>query len=409
LLPRKSFTNILFREKLTIRKPNLSTIVRKTPFGTESLLTLPSVSAARLDVSTRRKFTRWGLIGGNFLLLLGICLFVLTNRSASQTVRSSTINSAVSTASSISNPLDQLSSAQIALQAAQMTRVPELTAVKNQADTEAAMLAVVPSDSMVLAKPQVVETALKSKKDIIKYLTQQGDSITSIADAHHVSANSIRWSNNVTGDAIGSGKTIFIPPAEGIIYQVKSTDTIDSITSKYQAAKDVFVAVNDAESGKLAVGDYVWIPNGVQPAAVTKFASVSTGGFAWGYGPIYASNGYDYGYCTWWAALRRSQIGSPVPSNLGNAITWKNLAAAAGLGVGTRPASGAVIWTPVSYGYGHVGFVERVNPDGSIWVSDMNSHGFASMDQNSGGAGGWGRVSYRYLTPDQAANFWYIY
>lgn len=101
-------------------------------------------------------------------------------------------------------------------------------------------------------------------------------------------------------------------------------------------------------------------------------------------------------------------MGHPVPSNLGNACTWKNLAVVAGFGVGTKPAAGAVIWSPGGC-LGHVGFVERMNEDGSIWVSDMNSRGFAAMDVNSVRAGGWNRVSYRLLDPDQAANFWYIY
>ena len=342
-------------------------------------------------------------------LLLLVAIFILSNRTASQTIRSGTVNSAITTTKSLPSPLDQLSSAQIALQAAQMTGLSELTAVRNQADSENALLAVGPSDTNVVAKPQIVSTAQKSKKDIVQYTAQSGDTITAIAAKFAISPNSVRWSNNLSGDAVAAGKQLLIPPGDGIVYQVKSGDTIASITSKYQANKELFVVVNDAESGNLTIGGYVWIPNGQQPAPPTRFAAVSGGGFAWGYSAIYGSNGYDYGYCTWWVSLRRSQIGRPVPSNLGNAITWKVLAARAGLGVGTTPAVGAAIWTPASSGYGHVGFVERVNEDGSVWTSDMNSRGFVSMDTSSGSTGGWGRVSYRLLSPDQARNFWYIY
>src|SRR5438045_1424096 len=84
-----------------------------------------------MDKTTRKRLTRWGIVGGNFLLLLLIAIFVLTNRSASQTIRSGTVNSAVTTTSSLSNPLDQLSSEQIALQAAQMANLPELTMIRN--------------------------------------------------------------------------------------------------------------------------------------------------------------------------------------------------------------------------------------------------------------------------------------
>lgn len=358
---------------------------------------------------SKRKLVRYGIVVGNILLLLGISVFVLINKSTSQTIRSGTANSLVTTTSSLHNPLDTVSSAQIALLAAQMTNLPELTAVRNQTDSENAQLAVVTSDTSIASKPQIVGTGQKSKKDIIHYTTVAGDSITSIATKFNLNANSIRWSNSLTGDAVATGKNLLIPPANGIVYQVKSTDTIDGVVNRFQIDKAIFITVNDAENGSLITGDYIWVPGGVIAAPVSRFTVANTGGFAWGYSPIYSSNGYDYGYCTWWASLRRSQIGRPVPSNLGNAITWKSLAARAGLGIGTAPAVGAVIWTPVSYGYGHVGFVEKMNNDGSIWVSDMNSHGLAAMDTNSGSAGGWGRVSYRLLSPAQASTFWYIY
>lgn len=359
-----------------------------------------------LNKKSRKKLTKWGIITGNLLLLLGIGAFLVINNSASDAVRTGTVNSAVATASSISNPLDQLSSAQIALVAAEMTKVPELTAVRNQADSENAMLSVVKSDSTVLSKPQIIETAQKSKKNITTYVAKAGDTVTSIATTFRVSANSIRWSNSLIGDQVATGRTLYIPPGEGVVYQVKSGDTIDVLVSRYQANKELFITVNDAESGRLTPGEYIWIPNGVQPAPVARFST--SGGYSFGSSPIYSANGYDRGYCTWWAAHRRAQIGRPIPSNLGNACTWKSLALAAGFSVGTKPAAGAVIWTP-SGCYGHVGFVERLNEDGSVWVSDMNSRGFVAMDTSSAPAGGWNRVSYRLLSPQQAANFWYIY
>src|SRR5205085_1594156 len=128
----------------------------------------------------RRKKIRWALISGNFLLLLAIGIFILANRSASQTVRSSTVQSAISTASSQSSPLDALSSTQIALQAAQLVNLPEVTAVRNQADSERA-LSFIPNDSTTLSKPQVISNTLKSKLDIKHYVVQNGDTVDSLA------------------------------------------------------------------------------------------------------------------------------------------------------------------------------------------------------------------------------------
>lgn len=386
----------LKRRKQLLNKQRVEAILAANPFDDK-----------KLDKETRRRVTRWGIIGGNIVLLLAIGIFVIANNSASQTIRSSSVSSVVTTASSVPNPLDKLSSAQIAREVAQMTNLPELTAVRNQADSENAQLAIAANDSSVVVKPQLVSTGQKSKRDIVHYITKSGDTITSIANSFGVNASSVRWSNGLTGDAVGEGKNLVIPPANGVVHMVKSGDTIDSVVAKYSADKALFISVNDAESGSLKVGEYVWVPGGTVAAPVVRFSAVSSGGFAWGYSAIYGGNGYDYGYCTWWAAFRRAQIGRPVPSNLGNACTWKGLAAQAGLSVSTTPAVGAVIWTP-SGCYGHVGFVERVNGDGSVWVSDMNSHGYASMDTSSGGAGGWGRVSYRLLDPAKARSFWYI-
>ncbi|MBA3757493.1 LysM peptidoglycan-binding domain-containing protein [Candidatus Saccharibacteria bacterium] len=330
----------------------------------------------------------------------------MTNRSANQTVRSSTVSSAVGTASSISSPLDELSSAKIALQAAQMTNLPEATAVRNQADTESTLLAVASSDTNIVAKPQIVATAQKSKHDIRRYTAKPGDTITGLATKFGIAPNGIRWSNGLTGEPIPAGKVLLIPPADGIVYTVKAGDTIDSLVGKYQANKDSFITVNDAESGSLAVGSIIWIPNGTQPLPTLRFRATNSSSF---FGAVYGSNGYDRGYCTWWAAYRRTQVGQPIPSNLGNAITWKSRAQSAGFGTGNVPRKGAVIWTPASSGYGHVGFVEEINADGSVWASDMNSRGYARMDVNSGSAGGWNRVSYRLLSPEKAATFGYIY
>lgn len=355
-----------------------------------------------------QKVGRWGIIGGNVLLAVIVAVFVLVNRSVSQTVRSSTINSATATANSLSSPLDQVSSSEIALQAAQMTNLPELTMVRNRADSESASLNLIPSDATILAKPQVVSTAQKSRYDIIHYTVQNGDTVGSLAIKFNVSANAIRWSNGITGDDLKLGTQLLVPPAEGVVYKVKSGDTIDSIVNHYQANKDTFISVNDAESGSLPPGELVWIPNGQQPAPlVPTFNAYAGGGFGGGgvpLGPISGgyyyngpclNNGYDCGWCTWWAAYRWDQThGSALPSDLGDAYSWAYLAPLHGLAVSLKPPSaGVVIWFP---GADHVGFLERLNSDGSIYISEMHVLGY-------------NEVTYRTIPADQVSNYKYIY
>jgi surface antigen len=364
----------------------------------ETIMALPDLPSKfdKLDKKARRRTIRWGLVAGNALLLLAVGIFLLANRSASQTVRSSTANSVVGTASSVVSPLDQLSSDQIALEAAQMTNLPELTMVRNRADSTAILMAQVPNDSTTLAKPQIVSTAEKSRYDIIHYTVADGDSVGSLATRFGVSANSIRWSNGLTSDSLKVGTGLVIPPAEGVVYQVKAADTVASITNKYQANQDTFITVNDAENG-ISSGELVWIPNGVQPLLVNiPTLAISTGTFSGAHRfnscSLGISNGYDCGWCTWWAAFRRMQTGNPVPPNWGDAYTWAAAATAADHTVLFTAAAGAVIW----FNYDHVGFVEGVNSDGSITVSEMNQEG-------------WDVVSYRNITADQIGNYRYIY
>lgn len=329
--------------------------------------------APKMSKRSRRRFIRYSLIGGNIVLLLAVGIFIIVNRSASQTVRASTLNSAVATASSSTNPLDQLSSAQIALTAAQLTKLPELTAIRNQADSDTLLLAVVPNDSTTLSKPQIVATAQKSKHDIIHYVSKPGDTVSGLSTRFNVTPASIRWSNGISGDFINAGTGIVIPPVNGIVYTVKAGDTPASLAARYQADQNQIITYNDAEISGLKPGDQIIIPNGQVQVVTARAVSVSFSSFTASYG----GNGYDYGYCTWYVANRIA-----MPTNWGNANTWDNYARLSGWSVSSVPRQGAIGQTDRGW-EGHVAVVEDVSPDGSqIKYSDMN------------GLAGWGRIGY---------------
>lgn len=331
-----------------------------------------------LDKKSKRRLNRWTLIAGNVLLLLAVGIFIMTNRSASQTIRANNVSGAVSAVSSQSNPLDQLSSAQIAMNVAQMTKLPELTPIRNQADSDTLLLSVVPNDTTVLAKPQVVATAEKSRYDIIHYVTKNGDTVNSLANKFHVSANSIRWSNNLGGDTPSAGVKLSIPPVNGIVYTVKQGDTPASLAQTYHADEGQIITVNDAEISGLKAGEQIIIPGGHIQAVITFGAFSSSFAFT----ATYGGNGYDYGYCTWYVASKIA-----VPTNWGNANTWDNYAALSGWTVSSVPKPGAIAQTDRGW-EGHVGIVEAVSSDGSMMkYSDMN------------GLAGWGRVGYSDWVP----------
>ena len=70
---------------------------------------------------------------------------------------------------------------------------------------------------------------------------------------------------------------------------------------------------------------------------------------------------------------------------------------ASGFSVDNSPRAGDVFQTSGGWGgYGHVGYVEKVNGDGSILVSEMNY-------------AGWNVVSSRTLSRGEASSYNFIH
>lgn len=91
---------------------------------------------------------------------------------------------------------------------------------------------------------------------------------------------------------------------------------------------------------------------------------------------------YDTYQCTWWAAMRRNQIGKPVDAHMGNGGQWNDTARRLGYKVGGSPKPGdAMAFEPGTLGssgtYGHVAVVEEVKTDGGIVISESGT-GFIS-------------------------------
>lgn len=349
----------------------------------------------------RRRAVRVALLTGNLLILVMLLTFVLQNPHT--TASSKSILGNTSQDRAVINPLDQLSSVDIALTVARLNNLPEVTAINNQADSQAAELTRALTTNNVVSKPQVVTTALKSRSDIQTYKTQAGDNVSSLAAKFGVTSDSIRWSNNIVGDVIAVGTDLTIPPVTGIVYTVKAGDTLDSLATKYKTNKDQLIAFNDAEISGIKVGERIIMPNGTLPTpALTR-------GLAWGgSSPIFgANNGYDFGYCTWYAADRRKELGVPVPTNLGDGYTWVPRAASLGLPTGTEPRVKAVAMKH-SGAPGHVAVVEVVNPDGSFWISEMNSYGQRSMTDPTP-MGGFGIIDWKLIPASKTSAWGFVY
>lgn len=132
------------------------------------------------------------------------------------------------------------------------------------------------------------------------------------------------------------------------------------------------------------------LPQNVQslkaPASPTLQALPSNLKFPEYNGKQYAgASSYAWGNCTQYVYNRITQLGGKIGQFLGNGGVWGANAVAQGYYTTTTPQLGYAVSFPpgvagASAEYGHVAFVERVNKDGSILVSEMNVKGLNVVD-----------------------------
>jgi len=335
------------------------------------------IASSRLQKALQRKankkrLTRFSLVAANALVLIGVIWFVVAQAPSDKTAVSAVrVEDTVAALS----PVDKLTASDVAVNVAQATGLEETRAVANQAQSAQVAVVMSASDTNIATKPQIVDTPLKSWRDIKEYTVAAGDTISSVAQKFGVSSDSIRWSNNLTGNALTAGNKIYLPPSEGIVYVVAAGDTPETLAVKYHTSAEGISADNDAEQGGLTPGRRIFIANGQIIVAATRVSTVSYGVSS--FSPRYGANGYDWGWCTYYAAAR-----SGAPGNWGNASTWAYYARLSGWRVSSAPTPGAIFQTPSGWA-GHVGIVEEVSEDGSqMKISDMN------------GIAGFGRVGY---------------
>lgn len=115
-----------------------------------------------------------------------------------------------------------------------------------------------------------------------------------------------------------------------------------------------------------------------------------------------SGNQYSFSQCTWWAYVRRHQLGLPVGSHLGDGAQWAASAKKLGYWVDSTPrhVGDVIVFQRGQYGsstvYGHVAIVEQINDDGSIATSEC-------------GAALQGKTVSRTFTADQAAQLQFIH
>jgi surface antigen len=181
----------------------------------------------------------------------------------------------------------------------------------------------------------------------------EGDTLSSIADAHNSTYVRIFNANDFISnpDVINAGQQVRIPTADE--------------------------QLPDRLSSLAAVASYA---PAAQPTVGKYYSTVPSRG----YYVDSSGNTYYNGYCTWYAKNRRPDL----PNMLGNGGQWTANAAARGYATGSAPRAGAIAESP-----GHVAYVESVNPNGTMVISEMNGPaGFGKVDSRTVPSSGYSYI-----------------
>jgi surface antigen len=177
-------------------------------------------------------------------------------------------------------------------------------------------------------------TEVKPEPKPLTHVVKQGENLSQIAEQYNTTWNRLFAKNVRVTDPniISVGETLTIPAVE---------EALDE-----RAAPQVAPAVHTTAPATTTYAS-------AAPASPRSYATT-------------AGNTYAAGYCTWYAKNRRPDL----PNMLGNAASWVASAAARGYAIGTAPRVGAI-----GQQGNHVVYVESVNSNGTVSISEMNYGG----------------------------------
>lgn len=288
------------------------------------------------------------------------------------------------------------------------------TAVDNAAlNTESiAMASVVYTNPVTEASvlPPEVEAAptaytVERPAAMFSYTVQPGETLSSIARKFGLSPQTLMADAN-WDELVKPGEKVSIPSSNSPIHKVAPGQSLSQIAQRYGATniQKLIEGNNLPEDGTVQPGQLLVVFGGNLPdkpveqptttqtrrlasasrsktsttsrsrtsTSRTVSRGISSGG---------SYSGFPAGYCTYYVAKKRGDV-----TWHGNAGTWLSKAKAQGKATGSQPKAGAIVVTGES-GWGHVGYVENVNKDGSYTISEMNYSGFgktSSRTLNSG-------------------------
>lgn len=103
-----------------------------------------------------------------------------------------------------------------------------------------------------------------ARHDVIDYVVQNGDTISTIAEKMGIGVSTILWENNLNANSlIRPGDNLRILPVSGVTHQVAKGETIQSLAAHFSITEKDIISANDLSVGQsLAVGSKLIIPGG---------------------------------------------------------------------------------------------------------------------------------------------------
>ena len=263
----------------------------------------------------------------------------------------------------------------------------------------------------------------KPRYTLEEYRVVRGDSVFAIAESFKIKPETILWANydllQDSPDSLRPGQILKIPPTDGIYYQWKENDTLESVSTEFDANLDDILNYPgnsiDLSDPKIDSGSWVMIPGGQREfvqwlvPTIARGASgtsptsqsscpggaVGSGGFVWP-ADAHSLSGNDY-----WSG----HLGIDIAAGAGAPIY------AADSGVVTMAQGG------YNYGYGNVIQIDHGNGYSTIYahltaifVSACQSVG-AGQQIGTSGATGNAQGAHLHFEVRQNGGFinpWYV-
>ncbi|PJA07779.1 hypothetical protein COX69_03830 [Candidatus Falkowbacteria bacterium CG_4_10_14_0_2_um_filter_48_10] len=146
---------------------------------------------------------------------------------------------------------------------------------------------VVSENGESVIKPDIAATEKikRPRQEIIEYVVQPGDTVSTIAQEFEISVNTILWENDLSAySIIRPGDKLAILPMTGLTHKVAKNETLGKIANKYKISEEEIKTANNLQDEQtLAIGQKLIIPGGrkiitPRPTSLAGNASPTTGG-----------------------------------------------------------------------------------------------------------------------------------